>query len=176
MRWIALLMVLIVVGSCGGCLDFLHREKTVPSTPTSVTPTAEQYPELKALMDVHIGGAPRAGEPLNVSLTITNVGTVPITREKVLITAKVLELNSRRANLILRVMSAEQKTRQYTLDIRSLIGPNESAVLRKSVFIPAEIKGMSLAGRYEVRMALYVQAEGTGLKHVDSHTMELTLT
>lgn len=176
MRWTALLMVLVVVGSCGGCLDFLHREKTIPHTPTSATPAGEPYPELKALMDVYIEGIPTAGEPLNVSLTITNVGTIPIIRERVVITVRVLELKSKRANLLLRALSAEQKTRRYTLDTSSLIEPNESAVLKKSVLIPAKIRGMSLAGRYGVEMVLYVGAEGTGLKRVHSRTMELELT
>ncbi|MHC1597918.1 MAG: hypothetical protein ACXQT3_06355 [Methermicoccaceae archaeon] len=174
MRLLWLLVVVLVVASVGaGYFVLSEREEHVPSTPY-----VEQYPELKAhIDDVHIEGTVhRAGEPLTASLTIRNTGSVVINRERVVVVAKVVRLNSKVGNLMLAAMSDEQKRREYVLDVRTPLEPNGTLVLTRSFLIPKEIKGVSLAGTYRIEVALYIGAEGIpSTKRAHSRVIQLEL-
>jgi len=112
----------------------------------------------------------RAGEKVTAQLLIANTGTETITSETVEIKAKVLSLDDTLANLALKTMSDEQKTRNYSMNFNTEIKPGTNGDIAAVFQTIEQMQGKSLAGTYEITITLSVNGQ-----KVEARIMPVTL-
>ncbi|MDD5473702.1 MAG: hypothetical protein PHU34_06080 [Candidatus Methanoperedens sp.] len=101
----------------------------------------------------------RAGEKLTAEIFLVNTGTEKITKETVEIKAVVKTLDDTLANLALKTMSDEKKTRDFTMDFDTGIEPGKKEKISAVFTTVKEMEGRSLAGTYDVTITLYVNGQ-----------------
>lgn len=102
----------------------------------------------------------RAGETVTPELFIANTGSEKITNETVEITAKVKTLDDSLANLYLKTMSEEKKTRiMEPLNFQTEIKPGTVKSISVKFHTIKEMTGRSLAGTYEINLTLSVNGQ-----------------
>ncbi len=107
----------------------------------------------------------RAGEEVNAELVVANTGSETIKNETVKIKVKVESLEDFLANLYLKTMSDEKKTRTLPpIDFDTEILPGTNKPLSAFFHTPAEMEGRSLAGTYEITVTLFVNGQKTDEK------------
>ncbi len=103
----------------------------------------------------------KAGDKVTAILTVKNTGTEEITSEKIDITAKLLKLDGA-ANLALKALSDEKKTRKYSMPYSKSILPGETKNLSAVFSTQKELEGISLAGEYDIYVKLSVNDVNVG--------------
>jgi hypothetical protein len=112
----------------------------------------------------------RAGETVTAQLLIANTGIETITNETVEIKAIVKTLDDTLANLALKTMSEEQKTRKYSMDFNTEIKPGTNGKIAAVFKTIEQMEGKSLAGTYEITITLSVNGQ-----KVEARIMPVTL-
>ncbi len=101
-----------------------------------------------------------AGEKVTAELFIANTGTEKITKETVEIKAKVKTLDDSLANIYLKTMSEEKKTRTIDpIDFDTEITPGTIKPISAVFQTIKEMEGRSLAGNYEITITLSVNGQ-----------------
>ena len=112
------------------------------------------------IVDVKLSpGDVRAGEKVEAKLVIANTGTEKIVNEKIEIKAKVKSLDDFLANLALKFMSDESKTRTFPMDFQEDIQPGSIKPLVADFQTQQELQGKNLAGKYMVTVILSVNGQ-----------------
>src|SRR4030067_1431966 len=102
----------------------------------------------------------RAGEIALPELFIANTGSEKIINETVEITAKVMTLDDTLANLYLKTLSDEKKTRIIDpINFQTKIKPGAVKSLSVKFQTIKEMQGRSLAGTYEINITLSVNGQ-----------------
>lgn len=104
----------------------------------------------------------KAGDKVTAILAVKNTGTEEITSETIDITARLVKLKSSAANLALKALSDDKKTRKYSMDRKNTIQPGETKDLSAIFTTQKELEGISLAGEYDVYMKLSVNGVNVG--------------
>jgi len=113
----------------------------------------------------------RAGEIVTPELVIANTGFEKITNETIEIKAKVKTLDDFIANLYLKTMSEEKKTRIIDpIEFKTEIEPGTIKSVSAKFHTIKEMEGRSLAGTYEITMTLSVNGQ-----KVESRVNSITL-
>lgn len=112
----------------------------------------------------------RAGEKVTAELVVANTGTENITMETIDIKAKVKTLNDTMANLALKFMDDEKKTRTFTMDFDKEIKPGTVEAISAIFNTQQEMQGRSLAGTYQITITLSVNGQ-----KVDAKLLPVTL-
>ena len=112
------------------------------------------------IVDVKLSpGDVRAGEKVEAKLVIANTGTEKIVNESIEIRAKVKSLDDFLANLALKFMSDESKTRTFPMDFQEDIQPGSIKPLVADFQTQQELQGKNLAGKYMVTVILSVNGQ-----------------
>ncbi|MFA4935412.1 MAG: hypothetical protein WC568_06205 [Candidatus Methanoperedens sp.] len=101
----------------------------------------------------------RAGEKLTAEIFLVNTGTEKITKENVEIKAVVKTLDDTLANLALKTMSEEKKTRDFAMEFDTGIEPGKKEKISAVFTTVKEMEGRSLAGTYDVTITLSVNGQ-----------------
>ena len=154
-----IVMAIALVFSTSGCIDE-DTASTLDSTTTTVTTThletGDSAIDAEIISIVFDKGNYKAGDKVTAILTVKNTGTVEITSEKIDITAKLIKLEGTAANLALKALSADKKTRSYSMPYKVSIQPGETKELSAVFTTQKELEGISLAGEYDIYIKLYV--------------------
>ncbi len=106
----------------------------------------------------------RAGEKVTAKLVIANSGTDDIVNETIEIRAKVKSLDDIFANLALKVMSDDAKTRTFTMGFNENVKPGTIKPISAVFHTQQELQGRSLAGTYAVTVILSVNGQKVAAK------------
>lgn len=102
----------------------------------------------------------RAGEKVTAKLFIANTGSEKITKETIDIKAKVKTLDDSLANLYLKTMSDEKKTRTIEpIDFETETEPGTVKTVSATFNTVKEMEGRSLAGTFEITITLSVNGQ-----------------
>lgn len=154
---LVVLLILIAV-ALSGCTG----ESSSKGTPVEVQKFDLANPNLIGqIVDVKFDRDDiRAGEIATPELLIANTGSEKITNETVEITAKVKTLDDFLANLYLKTMSEEKKTRIIDpLNFQTEIQPGSLKSISAQFHTIKEMEGRSLAGTYEINITLSVNGQ-----------------
>jgi len=112
-----------------------------------------------------------AGEKVTAELFIANTGSEKIDTETVEIKAKVNTLDDSLANLYLKTMSEEKKSRLIDpIDFETVIEPGTVKPISAVFNTIKEMEGRSLAGKYEITITLSVNGQ-----KVEARVLQITL-
>lgn len=112
----------------------------------------------------------RAGEKVTAELIIASAGTENITEESVEIRAKVETLDDTMANLALKFMGDDKKTRTFNMDFDEKIAPGTVKPISAYFQTQQELQGRNLAGTYQITIILSVNGQ-----KVDAKVIPVTL-
>lgn len=163
-----ILSILIVV-ALSGCIG----SDSSKATPEEVIKFDRANPNLDAnIVDVKFDRADViAGEKVTAELFIANTGSEKIANETVEIKAKVKTLDDSLANLYLKTMSEEKKSRAIDpIDFETQIEPGTVKPISAVFNTVKEMEGRSLAGKYEITITLSVNGQ-----KVEARVMQITL-
>ncbi len=166
MKKILPILVIILLVTSSGCVG--PSETTVPPKFELANPNL-----VGKIVDVKIdrGDDIIAGEVVNADLIVANMGSEKITKETIEIKVKVLSLDDFMANLYLKTMSDEKKTRDITpINFDDVIDPGTVKTLSAKFHTIKEMQGKSLAGKYDVTIILSVNGQ-----KVDAKVIGITL-
>ncbi len=170
-RLFPIILVILVVTALSGCTG--SKETTsFKNAPVEVQRFERTNPNLDAIVteikfdrdDI------RAGEKVTAELLVANTGTETITNETVEIKAKVKTLDDTLANLALKTMSDEKKTREFSLDFDTEIKPGTKEKISAYFNTVKEMQGRNLAGAYDVTITLSVNGQ-----KIEARTLPITL-
>lgn len=112
-----------------------------------------------------------AGEKVTAKLFIANIGSEKITNETVDIKARVKTLDDSIANIYLKTMSDETKTRTIEpIEFQTEIEPGTVKTVSATFNTTKQMQGRSLAGTFEITITLSVNGQKT-----ESSIMPVTL-
>ncbi|MCZ7401370.1 MAG: hypothetical protein O8C61_04040 [Candidatus Methanoperedens sp.] len=165
---IILIILIVALSGCTGS-DSSNSSKT---TTVEVQKIEHANANLDAkVVDVKLVPADvRAGEKVTAELLIANTGSETITNETVDIKATVKTLDDALANIALKTMSEEQKTRNYSMDFNTEIKPGTNGKIAAVFNTIEQMQGRSLAGTYEITITLSVNGQ-----KVEARIMPITL-
>lgn len=152
---IVLILIAIALSGCTG-------EGSSKGTPIEVQKFDLANPNLDGkIVDVKFDRDDiRAGEIATPELFIANTGSEKIINETVEITAKVMTLDDSLANLYLKTMSEEKKTRVIDpINFQTEIKPGAVKSISVKFQTIKEMQGRSLAGTYEITITLSVNGQ-----------------
>ena len=113
----------------------------------------------------------RAGEKVTAKLFIANTGSEKITKETIDIKAKVKTLDDSLANIYLKTMSDEKKTRTINpIEFETEIEPGTVKTVSATFNTVKEMEGRSLAGTFEITITLTVNGQ-----KIEARIMPVTL-
>jgi len=102
----------------------------------------------------------RAGEKVTAKLFIANTGSEKITKETIDIKAKVNTLDDSLANMYLKTMSDEKKTRTIDpIEFETEVEPGTVKTVSATFNTVKEMEGRSLAGTFEITITLTVNGQ-----------------
>lgn len=163
-----ILLILIAV-TLSGCTD----SGSPKGTPVEVLRFDRADPNLDAKMvDVKFDRDDiRAGEIVTPELFIANTGSEKIANETIEIEAKLKTLDDTLANLYLKTMSEEKKTRSIDpINFEKEIQPGTVKTISAQFHTIKEMEGRSLAGTYEITITLSVNGQ-----KVEARVIPITL-
>jgi len=111
----------------------------------------------------------KLGGPSDATITICNNGNDAITKERIIMTATAIKLDSWLANTALKTKSEEEKTETYEMTFAETIESGESCTLCAEFDLPAKVSGVSIAGIYHVTIEVYADDTLIGKKIMDIH-------
>lgn len=106
----------------------------------------------------------RAGEKVTAELVVANAGTENITKESVEIRAKVETLDDSMANLALKFMGDDKKTRTFDIDFDEGIKPGTVKPISAYFQTQQQMQGRNLAGTYQIIIILSVNGQKVDAK------------
>lgn len=170
-RLFPIILVILVVSAISGCTG-PKETSSFKNAPVEVQRFERSNPNLDAIVteikfdrdDI------RAGEKVTAELLVANTGTETITNETVEIKAKVKTLDDFLANLALKTMSDEKKTREFSLDFDTEIKPATKEKISAYFNTVKEMEGRNLAGAYDVTITLSVNGQ-----KIEARTLPITL-
>jgi hypothetical protein len=163
---VPIILLILVVAALSGCTG---SKETVPTA-------SQKYVRTNLNLDGKIVNVKFdrdyviAGEKVAAELIVANTGSEKITNETVEIKAKVTSLEDFLANLYLKTMSDEKKTRTFTMEFDTEIEPNMVKPISAIFHTQQEMQGRSLAGTYEVTINLFVNGQ-----YADTKVLPITL-
>jgi len=167
MRRIFLIILILLAAALSGCVGSSEDELQV-GTQTFERTNLDldgKIVDLKLLPeDVS------AGEDVSADLVVANTGKENIINETIYIKAKVKTLDDFFANLALKAVSDDMKTKVYTMDFEEEIKPGTNKPISAVFHTVKEMKGKNLAGKYSVMVILSVNGQ-----KVDSRVIQFTL-
>lgn len=168
-----LILLIILAVALSGCTG--SDSSTIDSAKTTtvqVQKIAHENTDLQAQV-VEVKLEPddvRAGEKVTAQLLVANTGTEIIASETVEIKAKVITLDDTLANLALKTMGDEKKTRSYSMNFNTEIKPGTNGKIAATFKTIEQMEGRSLAGTYEITITLSVNGQ-----KVEARIMPVTL-
>lgn len=113
----------------------------------------------------------RAGEKVTAKLFIANTGSEKIINETIDIKAKVKTLDDSLANMYLKTMSEEKKTRNIDpIEFETEIEPGTVKTVSATFNTIKEMEGRSLAGTFEITITLTVNGQ-----KIEARILDITL-
>ncbi len=169
MKKLAPFVLLLLIVAFSGCTGSNSMDYALPDELQNI-PLAN--PNLNGkIVDVKLVPSDiRAGEKVTAELVIANAGTENITKESVEIRAKVETLDDTMANLALKFMGDDKKTRTFNIDFEENITPGTVKPISAYFQTQQEMQGRNLAGKYQITIILSVNGQ-----KVDAKIMQVTL-
>ena len=167
---ISIILIILIAVALSGCTG---QSTTTNGTLIEIQKFDPVNPNLDAkIVDIKFDRNDiRAGEIVTPELFIANTGTEKITKETIEIKAKVKTLDDAMANLYLKTMSEEKKTRIIDpIEFETEIEPGTVKSVSAKFHTIKEMEGRSLAGTYEITMTLSVNGQ-----KVESRVNPITL-
>ncbi|SNQ58989.1 hypothetical protein [Candidatus Methanoperedens nitratireducens] len=163
---IVLLLLIVPFSGCTG------SKSTSDNLPEELQNIQLANPNLNGkIVDVKLVPSDiRAGEKVTAELIIANAGTENITKESVEIRAKVETLDDTMANLALKFMGDDKKTRTFNIDFEDNIMPGTVKPISAYFQTQQEMQGRNLAGTYKITIILSVNGQ-----KVDAKVIPVTL-
>lgn len=153
-----IILIILIAVTFSGCTG----ENATKGTPIEVQKFDQANPNIDAKMvDVKFDRNDiRAGETVTPELFIANTGSEKITNETVEIKARLITLDDLLANLYLKTMSEEKKTRIIEpIKFETEIEPGTVKSIRATFHTIKEMEGRNLAGSYEITITLSVNGQ-----------------
>ncbi len=165
---VPLVLILLIV-AFSGCTGSKSSDNGLPG---ELQNFQLANPNLNAkIVDVKIVPSDiRAGEKVTAELIIANAGTENITEESVEIRAKVETLDDTMANLALKFMGDDKKTRTFNMNFDEEIAPGTVKPISAYFQTQQELQGRNLAGTYRITIILSVNGQ-----KVDAKVIPVTL-
>jgi cell division septation protein DedD len=169
MKILASIVLLLLIVAFSGCTGSKSTGATLPDELQNIRLA---NPNLNGkIVDVKLVPSDiRAGEKVTAELVIANAGTENITKESVEIRAKVETLDDTMANLALKFMGDDKKTRTFNIDFDENITPGTVKPISAYFQTQQEMQGRNLAGTYDITIILSVNGQ-----KVDAKVMPVTL-
>lgn len=166
-RTLLVIILILFTSALAGCIGSDSSSKTaeIKKFERPVTNLDGKIVDVKLFPDDAI-----AGEKITAFLIVANTGTEVITTEKIDIKAKVNSLEDTLANLYLKTLSDEKKTRNYSMDFETEIQPDKNEKIMAAFHTLKELEGRSLAGKYDITITLSVNGQ-----IVDEKVLPVTL-
>ena len=155
---LSIILIILIAVALSGCTG----EGATKGTSIEVQKFDRANPNLDAkIVDVKFDRNDiRAGEIVTPELFIANTGSEKITNETIEIKAKVKTLDDSLANLYLKTMSEEKKTRVIDpIEFETEIEPGTVKSISAKFQTLKEMEGRSLAGTYEITITLSVNGQ-----------------
>ncbi|HIH44037.1 MAG TPA: hypothetical protein HA257_02835 [Candidatus Methanoperedenaceae archaeon] len=163
-------LIIFMVGVILGTL-LVEKLYNAPGTaPGTTQPYIPPPPPKARIESIDIGNNYRAGDTADARLTFRNIGNVSITQERVVVRATATSLDDFAANLYLKTLSEERRSRTSNFDFDITVEPGSTGMLTASIKTVSQMEGRSLAGKYSVSVTLYANG-----KREDSQTVSLRL-
>ncbi|MFZ3382834.1 MAG: hypothetical protein WA144_02800 [Candidatus Methanoperedens sp.] len=156
---LSIILLILIAVALSGCTG---QSTTANGTLIEVQKFDPANPNLDAkIVDVKFDRNDiRAGEIVTPELVIANTGSEKITKETIEIKAKVKTLDDPMANLYLKTMSEERKTRVIDpIEFETEIEPGTIKSVSAKFHTIKEMEGRSLAGTYEITITLSVNGQ-----------------
>jgi plastocyanin len=169
MKKLASIVLLLLIVAFSGCTG---SKSTGAALPDELQNIQLANPNLNGkIVDVKLVPSDiRAGEKVTAELIIANAGTENITKESVEIRAKVETLDDTMANLALKFMGDDKKTRTFNIDFDENITPGTVKPISAYFQTQQQMQGRNLAGTYQITIILFVNGQ-----KVDAKVMPVTL-
>lgn len=140
------------------------------TAPRATQPYVPPHPPNARIESIDVGDNYRAGDTVTARLTFRNIGNDSITQERVIVRATAKSLYDFAANLYLKTLSEERRSKTSNFDFNVTVEPGSTGTLTASIDTVSRLEGRSLAGEYIVNVTLYAN----GIR-VDSQTVPLRL-
>ena len=169
MKILTPIVLLLLIVAFSGCTGSKSTDSNPPAELQNI-PLAN--PNLNGkIVDVKLLPSDiRAGEKVTAELVIANAGTENITNESIEIRAKVESLDDTMANVALKFMGDDKKTRTFNIDFDEFIAPGTVKPISAYFQTQQEMQGRNLAGTYQITIILSVNGQ-----QVDAKIMPVTL-
>ncbi|MFZ3169285.1 MAG: hypothetical protein WA130_16855 [Candidatus Methanoperedens sp.] len=157
-KYLPIIFIILIAIALSGCTG----EGTTKGTSIEVQKFDRANPNLDAkIVDVKFDRNDiRAGETVTAELFIANTGSEKITNETIEIKAKLKTLDDSLANLYLKTMSEEKKTRVIDpIEFGTEIEPGTVKSISAKFHTIKEMEGRNLAGTYEITITLIVNGQ-----------------
>lgn len=157
-KYISIILIILIATALSGCAG----EGATKGTPIEVQKFDRANPNLDAkIVDIKFDRDDvRAGEAVTAELFIANTGSEKITNETIEIKAKLKTLDDSLANLYLKTMSEEKKTRFIDpIGFGTEIEPGTVKSISAKFHTIKEMEGRSLAGTYDITITLIVNGQ-----------------
>ena len=166
---LSIILLILIAVALSGCTGSDSSE----GAPMEVIKFERANPNLNAnIVDVKFDrNDVIAGEKVTAELFIANTASEKITNETVEIRAKVKSLDDTLANLYLKTMSEEKKSRVIDpIGFETVIEPGTVKPISAVFNTIKEMEGRSLAGKYEITITLSVNGQ-----KVEARILQITL-
>jgi hypothetical protein len=166
---LSIILLILIAVALSGCIG----SDSSNAIPMEVIKFDRANPNLDAkIVDVKFDRADViAGEKVTAELFIANTGSEKIAKETVEIKAKVNTLDDSLANLYLKTMSDEKKSRVIDpINFETEIEPGTVKPISAVFNTVKEMEGRSLAGKYEITITLSVNGQ-----KVEARILQITL-
>jgi len=166
---LSIILLILIAVALSGCTGSDSSE----GAPMEVIKFERANPNLNAnIVDVKFDrNDVIAGEKVTAELFIANTASEKITNETVEIRAKVKSLDDFLANLYLKTMSEEKKSRVIDpIEFETKIEPGTVKSISAVFNTIKDMEGRSLAGKYEITITLSVNGQ-----KVEARVLQITL-
>ncbi len=163
MKKSAPVVLLLLIVAFSGCIGSKSTGATLPDELQNVQLA---NPNLNGkIVDVKLVPSDiRAGENVTADLVIANAGTENITKESVELRSKAETLDDTIANLALKFMGDNKKTRTFKIDFDENITPGTVKPISAYFQTQQQMLGRNLAGTYQIMITLSVNGQKVDAK------------
>lgn len=157
-KYLSIILIILIATALSGCTG----EGATKGTPIEIQKFDRANPNLDAnIVDIKFDRDDvRAGEAVTAQLFIANTGSEKITNETIEIKARLKTLDDSLANLYLKTMSEEKKTRFIDpIEFGAEIEPGTVKSISAKFHTIKEMEGRSLAGTYDITITLTVNGQ-----------------
>jgi hypothetical protein len=163
MKKLAPIILLLLIVAFSGCTGSKSTGAPLPDEIQNIQPA---NPNLNGkIVDVKLVPSDiRAGENVTANLVITNAGNENITNESVEIRSEAETLDDTIANLALKFMGDDKKTRTIKIDFDENITPGTVKPISAYFQTQQQMLGRNLAGMYQITITLYMNGQKVDAK------------